>query len=538
MGAAGIHSIELIVLLLLILVVALAALANRLQVPYPIVLVIGGLLLSLVPHVPRIELNPQMVFLIILPPLLFSSAFATSWRDFRYNLMSIGLLAFGLVGFTVFGVAAASRFILPHFDWRMGLVLGAVVSTTDAIAASSIAHRLGLPKKIVDVLEGESLVNDATGLLALEFAIALLVTGRNPGIAEGAGRLIYLVFGSIAIGLIAGKVIHFFELKIVNAPIEIAMSLIAPYFAYLIAEYARASGVMATVACGLYLGHQSSLFLSRGARLSGQAVWEMLTFVLNGFVFLLIGFQLPYVMSTIHTHHLADLMLLGLMFSGVVIFLRLVWVFPGALLSYYIRQHVFHQAEAYPSRRAIFIVGWTGMRGVVALAAAIALPRYLDNGDPFPERGLMIFLTFCVIFVTLVLQGLTLPPMIRRLGLAGAGGENVEEHQARLDMIGAALAYLEHSREDAPEEFAPLHDELIRLQKRRLNALEANSDAEQGFRPEDNERWDELSRQVRAIQRATVLHLRNQNRINDEVMRKLERELDFADARFTPSEHA
>lgn len=527
----GIHSVELVVLVLLILTVALAALAKRLQTPYPIILVIGGLIVSLFPRGPRIELNPDVVFLLILPPLLFSAAATTPWRDFRYNLVSIVSLAFGLVGFTVFGVAAASRLILPSFDWRMGLVLGAVVSTTDAIAATSIAQRLGLPKRITQILEGESLVNDATGLLALEFTIALLVTGRTPTVIEGVGRFLYLVFGSIVIGLVIGKLIHIVEVKIVDAPIEITITLIAPYFAYLAAEEARASGVMATVACGLYLGHKSSLYLSRGARLTGEAVWETLTFVLNGFVFLLIGFQLPYILSGISTHRLGGLLLLGLLFSGVVILLRLMWIYPGAVLSYFIRRRLQHQPERVPNLKSLFIVGWTGMRGVVALAAAISLPEMLDNGDPFPGRNVMIFLTFCVIFVTLVLQGLTLPPLIRRLGLVGAAARNEEQEEARRELVKAALVYLEHSRDDCPSEYEAAYDELIRIQRRRLNALESNDSAELGYRPEDYQRWRDISKQVGRVQRATVLHLRNQNKINDEVARTLERELDLAEAR-------
>lgn len=533
----GVYSIEHIVLLLMVLVVALAAAAKRLKIPYPIVLVVGGLILSLFPHGPHIELNPELVFLVILPPLLFAAAFVTSWRDFRYNLVSIAMLAFGLVGFTVFVVAVASRWILPGFDWRMGLVLGAVVSTTDAIAATSIAQRLGLPKRITDVIEGESLVNDATGLLALEFTTALLVTGHTPSLAEGVGRLLYLVFGSIAIGLLVGKVIYLVELKIIDASIEITISMIAPYLAYLTGESVHASGVLATVACGLYLGHKSSLFLSRGARLTGQAVWDTLTFILNGFVFLLIGIQLPFILAGIRTHRLGELLLLGLLFSGVVILIRLIWVYPGAAISYFIRRRLFHQQEKLPDRKVLFIIGWTGMRGVVALAAAISLPVALDNGDPFPQRDIMLFLTFCVILVTLVLQGLTLPPLIHWLGLAGMAGQNKEENEARRAMAEAALAYLEHTREDTPQEFVPLHDELMTLQRRRLNALENNGSAETGSRPEDYQQWRELSRQVGAIQRATVLHLRNENKINEEVMRKLERELDLTEARYAGPEH-
>lgn len=528
----GIHSVELVVLLLMILVVAFASVAKRLETPYPIILVMGGLLLSLFPHGPHIELDPDIVFLLILPPLLFSAAFVTSWRDFRYNLVSIVMLAFGLVGFTVFGVAAASRWLLPGFDWRMGLVLGAVVSTTDAVAATSIGRRLGLSKRIVDILEAESLVNDASGLLALEFATALVVTGQTPSVGEGLWRLLYLIGASIAIGLLVGKLIHFVSLKVEDAPIEITISLIAPYFAYLAAEGARASGVLATVVCGLYLGHKSSFYLSTGARLTGQAVWETLTFVLNGFVFLLIGFQLPYIMSGIRTHHLGGLLLLGALFSGVVIVLRLIWIYPGAWLSNFIRRRLLRQPEPFPSSRAVFIIGWTGMRGVVALAAAISLPEMLANGSPFPERNVMIFLTFCVIFVTLVLQGLTLPPLIRRLGLASAGDGKIEEEAARRAMVEATLAYLEHSRDDHPE-FAPVHDELIQSYRRRLNAIDRNFSAEAGYRPEDYERWKVLSRQLGAIQRATILHLRNQNEIDDEVARSLERELDLAEARYS-----
>lgn len=536
MEAAGIHSVELIFLLLLLFVAGLAALAKRFHTPYPIILVIGGLLLSLFPRAPHIALNPDIVFLVVLPPLLFSAAFQTSWRDFRANLVSIGMLAFGLVGFTVFGVAVASVWLLPNFDWRAGLVLGAVVSTTDAIAATSIAHRLGLPKRITDVIEGESLVNDATGLVALEFATALLVSGHTPGLAEGIWRLLYLVLGSIVIGLAIGKFIYLIEGRIDDASIEITISLIAPYIAYLAAEAAHASGVLATVVCGLYLGHKSSLYFSRGARLKAGAVWDTLTFVLNGLVFVVIGLQLPYILSGIRDFNLGHWVILGAKISGAVIALRILWVYPGAWTSNALRRWIFHDTEPFPNPRSIFIVGWTGMRGVVALAAAISLPEIMQDGSPFPKRNEILFLTFCVIFVTLVLQGLTLPPLIRRLGLAGLAGENQEEKQARRAMTESALAYLEHARGDEPSEFQPVFDELIRQQRHRLTVLGGDAPSEDGYRAVDYTRLKDLSRQVRALQRATLLHLRNQNRINDEVMRKLEFELDLMDARFSSSE--
>ena len=531
MQAAGIHSVELIFLLLLLFVAGLAALAKRFNTPYPIILVIGGLILSFFPRAPHTALNPDVVFLVILPPLLFSSAFTTSWRDFRYNLVSISMLALGLVLFTVRGVASISHWILPGFDFRLGLVLGAVVSTTDAIAATSIAKRLGIPKRITSVIEGESLVNDASGLLALEFAVALVVSGQVSTVAIRLERLSYLIAGSIVIGLIIGKLIYYFETKIDDAPIEITISLIAPYFAYLSAESAQASGILSTVVCGLYLGHKSSLYLSIGARLKGYAVWDTLTFILNGFVFILLGLQLPYVLEGIHEYTIGRLLVLGSMFSALVILLRLVWVYPGAWVGNFIRRRLLHQPEPFPNPRAILIVGWTGMRGVVALAAAISLPEYLHDGSPFPQRNLIIFLTFSVIFVTLVLQGLTLPPLIRALGLAETDAKNPEEEKARRDMIEAALTYLEATRERDSPEFEPVYEELIHTQRHRLSRL-AGKDADDAELddPKHYDRYLELTRHIRSLQRATILHLRNQNQINDETLRKLEYELDLLDA--------
>ena len=531
MQATGIHNAELVFLLLLLFVAGLAALAKRFDTPYPIVLVIGGLVLSLFPRVPHVELNPDVVFLVILPPLLFSSAFVTSWRDFRYNLVSISMLALGLVIFTVRGVAHVSLWFLPGFDFRLGLVLGAVVCTTDAIAATSIAKRLGIPKRLTDVIEGESLVNDASGLLALQFTVALVLTGHIPGAVERGERLIFLIASSIAIGLIVARLIYYFEKKIDDASIEITISLIAPYFAYLAAEAAHSSGVLSTVVCGLYLGHKSSLYLSTSARLRGAAVWDTLTFILNGFVFILIGLQLPYVLEGIHEYTFGHLLYLGAVFSAAVILLRLVWVYPGALVSNFIRRRILHQNEPLPTLKSSFIIGWTGMRGVVALAAAISLPEVLSDGSPFPQRNLIIFLTFCVIFVTLVLQGLTLPPIIRRLGLAGAGGVDLEEDKARREMIEAALAYLEAACESDSSEFESVYRELMQVQKYRLNRLEArNATTAAGEQDATRyERYFDLSRKVRALQRATLLNLRNENQIGDETLRKLEYELDLLD---------
>src|SRR4051794_1151210 len=278
----------MIFLLLLLFVVVFGAVAQRLKIPYPIIMVIGGLLLSFIPGIPRIGLNPDVIFFIILPPLLYSAAWLTSWREFSYNFVSIFFLAFGLVTFTVVAVTRAAPFFLAGFDWRMGLVLGAVVAPTDAIAATSIAKRIGLPKRVVDILEGESLLNDATALLALEFGVALLIGGERPTFTAGLLRLLYLTFTGLGVGLVLGEIVHQIEDRIDDGPIEIALSLLTPYVAYLGAEAVHASGVLAVVTCGLYLSRRSSHFYSPTVRLQAWAVWDSLTFILNGFVFLLI----------------------------------------------------------------------------------------------------------------------------------------------------------------------------------------------------------------------------------------------------------
>jgi Na+/H+ antiporter len=536
MYGQNIQRAEPIILLLLVCVVALAVLAKRFKTPYPIVLVIAGLILSLMPHMPHIELNPNVVFLLFLPPLLFAAATQTSWRDFRYNLVSISMLALGLVGFTVYGVAIASRWILPSFTWQLGLVLGAVVSTTDAIAATSIGRRLGLPQGITDVIEGESLVNDASGLLALQITIAFVVTGHAPAFSERMTRLFFLITSSIAIGLALAVLVSWVISRIEDAPIEITITIITPYVAYLAAESLNSSGVLATVACGMYLGHQSSLFFSTRARLQGAAVWETLSFVLNGIVFILIGLQLPNVLAEIRTVSLNRLLLTGVLFSAVVILLRLIWAYPGAWMSNWIRRRVLHQPEALPDPRYIFVLGWTGMRGVVALAAAISLPKTLGDGSPFPQRNVIIFVTFCVIFVTLLFQGLTLPFVIRRLGLARAGTTNPEEQAARRAMIEAALAYLEQARDADLPEFHPVYDDLIRVQHHHLNLLPGDDSVDTGYRPQDYDRFREVSRQIRALQRAALLNLRNHNKINDQVLHRLEQELDLFELKYANSQ--
>jgi CPA1 family monovalent cation:H+ antiporter len=416
MPAADIHHLEFILLFVMAMVIALAALARRFQTPYPIVLVAGGLAVSMLPNMLRVELNPDVVFLVLLPPLLFSAAFHTPWRSFRANLTKTSAMAFGLAGFSVAAVAYFAGWLFPGFDRRTGFVLGALVASTDAIAATAIARRMGLSHNIRDVLEGESLLNDATSLVALEFSVAILVGDAVPTFGAGTFRLLYVVAAGALIGLLAGWMIRWCQIRIADAPLEITLTLLAPYAAYLGAESAHASGVLATVICGLYLGEHQSKALTARARIEASAVWNTLDFVLNGIVFALIGLQLPEILTGIRGVRVSELLLDAALLVVLLIALRLLWVFAASWVEFGMKK-LAGQPAPRPLANETFVVGWTGMRGVITLAAAMSLPDVLNDGTPFPQRDMLIFLSFCIILITLVAQGLSLPAVIRRLKL-------------------------------------------------------------------------------------------------------------------------
>jgi Na+/H+ antiporter len=528
-----IHAVETVLLVLLTVVAAFAVLAEKIRVPYPIVLVLAGLGLSLAPHVPRVPLNPQIVFLLFLPPLLYRAAWMTSWREFKYNLVSIVMLAVGLVGFTVLGVALWADHFLTTLDWRSGLLLGAVVATTDAIAATSIGRRVGLPKAILDVLEGESMVNDATGLLALEFGVMIVVSGQTPTVGMAVGKLVWLIAGGVGAGLAIGAVVVWCHRFIDDGPVEIVMSLVTPYAAYLLGERIGASGVLSVVACGLLVARRSGHFFTPQVRMQAMAVWEALDFALNGLVFCLIGLQLPYVLAGIRGYSWETLVEYGALFSGVLILLRLVWMYPAAMVAWKIRTKLLGQRYPRPTAKGIFVVGWTGMRGVLALAAAISLPLELADGKVFEQRDLIVFLTFCVILVTLVGQGLTLPAVIRMLGLAQAGGEmEREENDARRAVLQAAIGWLTQQREDADEGQRYLYDDLLDQYRQRLKVLRGGENTLEGKRLKES--LGIMQGAVRE-ERLTLMRLRDEGRVGDEVLRIVEQELDLVDSRIALS---
>jgi Na+/H+ antiporter len=529
-----IRTVELLFLLLLLFIIAFGQLARRIGTPYPIVMIVGGLLLGLIPGIPRFTLDPDLIFLVVLPPLLYSSAWTTSWRDFRLNLVSILFLAFGLVGFTVLGVAFIGPRVLSGFDWRLALVLGAIVAPTDAIAASSIARKIGLPSRIVDVLEGESLINDASGLLALQFAIAIVVSRTVPTIGGGLLSLAWLTVGGIGLGLLVGWVVYIIEKHIDDGPIENTLSILIPYAAYFIADAAHASGVLAVVACGLFLTRRSATMFSPTVRLQISSFWQAFVFVLNGLVFVLIGLQLPTILAAIRGYSLRSMILDGAIFSLMLIALRLLWVFPGSWLANFVYCRIHHTREKAPSARAAFVVGWTGMRGVVSLAAALSLPTLLADGSPFPQRDFIVFLTFCVILVTLVLQGVTLTPLVRWLGLAGAAGPNCEELEARRIVIEAAVEHLESIKQTREGVSDEIFDDIIGHYRHRLASLQP-TEADQEH-VAHHYSFVEISRETANIERETAVRLRDEGRINDEVMRRIQRELDLNESRFSVDE--
>ena len=518
---------QLIFLFLLLVVALVAPVARRVNVPYPILLVLAGLVVSFVPHVPRVRLDPDLVFLIFLPPLLYAAAWMTNWSGFRRSLLSICMLAIGLVAFTVWGVAEVADRFITALDWKSGFVLGAVVATTDAIAATAIAKSIGLPQRIVDLLEGESLVNDATGLLALEFGLRMLVQGDAPSPGAALLRLAWLVAAGLGTGLAIGVLTAWIERWIDDGPVEMIISLVVPYVAYLAAEELRASGVLAVVAAGLYLSRRSMGLFSPSVRVQMISTWEALNFILNGLVFLLIGLQLPYVLGGIRGYSAGTLVTYGAVFSAVLILLRLAWMYPGAAISAALRSLVLRRRIALPAPREVFVVGWTGMRGVVSLAAALSLPETLSNGRPFAQRNLILFLTFSIILVTLVVQGLSLPALIRALGLAGKAGSSHEEESRRIRalLLGEGIAYIEeHMRgEQAP---ARIHEELLRRYRQRLALVSAQAESDDSA-PVQVEHLREVAREVAHVERRALIRMRDAGDISDELARALEHELDL-----------
>lgn len=518
-----------VILVLLVAVALLAIAARRLRVPYPILLVLGGLALGFVPGLPPIELAPDLIFLLFLPPLLYGDAWTTSWRDFRSDLRAIGLLAIGLVIATTLVIAAVAHAVIPHFSWAAAFVLGALVSPTDAVAATSIAQRLGAPRRLVTIVEGESLLNDATGLVAYRFALAAAVTGAF-SLAQAGMQFVAVSVGGVAIGLAVAWLYSMVERRLEDSPVEITLSFLVPFAAYIPAQALGASGVLAVVAAGLYGGRRGSRILAPATRLQAEAVWDMLTFILNGLAFILVGLQLRPLLNLLRGESvgLGTLLGYGALVSLAVIVVRLVWVFPGAYVPRWLSPAI-RRRDPYPSWRIVTVLGWMGMRGAVSLAGALALPLALAAGQPFRERPLIVFLTFCVILATLVAQGLTLPAVMRALRVGDDGAAEREESLARLAAARAAMARIDDL---AGEEWAPAEavTHLRSMHEHRVHRFDVDGDADEAER--DRQQGAIVQRmklEVLEAERRAVIRLRDDGTIGDEVLRRLERELDLQD---------
>ena len=520
------HNLAIILIIFGILL-ALQAIADKIRLPNAVLLVIIGVSLWFIPGLPSLELNPDVIFLIFLPPILYDAASHTSWHDFRSEIRPISTLAITLVFLTTGAVALACFYLIPGFTWPLAFVLGAIVSPPDAVAATSIIKGMGLNKKVLTVLEGESLVNDASALIAYRFAIAAIGTGSFVFLQAGIDFLILLI-GGIVIGLVLG---YFFSLihRIVrnNAMISTSLTLLTPFVAYLVAEHWHSSGVLSVVSAGLMISWRSSEIFSYETRIRNQAVWDTIIFLLNGFIFIIIGLQLPSILNDLEAYTTEQLMIYGAIVAGVTIAVRIFWVF-GASYSFFKNANR-HSPEDKDTWKNVLIVAWTGTRGVVSLATALALPLTLTTGEAFPHRSLILFLAFAVIFVTLVVQGLSLPLLIRILGVKPHAHAE-EERDLRLLMATNVISFIDHElsetiNEQVRSQVKRPFTETARTLSRELKNERIGSRVV--YPPADKETFITAKKEINDFQRQLLIDFHKSGTFNQSTIRRLEQELDY-----------
>lgn len=504
--------------------IALAWLARRANVPYPIALILGGAALGFVPGLPRLPLDPDLILVLVLPPVLYQAALLTSWRDFKANLRTISLLAVGLVIATTVAVAVTLKWLVPEVPWAAAFALGAIVSPPDAVAATAVLSRMNMPRRIVTILEGESLVNDASGLVLYRFAVAAALTGAFSLVAA-TGQFVLIAAGGIAVGVALARLAVVIHRWLGDTLIEILLSLALPFAAYLIAETLNASGVLAVVAAGLVRGRYAREAFSPEARIVAQSVWSVVVFLLNCLVFVVIGLQLPDLIGGLGGRSVVQAIAYGVVLSLVAIAVRMAWVFPGAYLPCSLRAP-FGEPQPSPRWQEVAIVGWCGMRGIVSLAAALALPLATDARTPFPERDLLVFLTFVVILVTLVVPGLTLAPLVRLLKVGGDWGMHDEEQLARAETARAALEEIARLEREG-EITADIAEHLRREAEMQL----ARTSPGGLVLAYGDDPWCKAGRALIGAERRRLIQLWREGRIGDEVLHAIERELDFEEAR-------
>ena len=512
-----------IVLFLLLCSVALGWVARHFGAPYPIALVIGGGMLGFMPHLPQLPLDPEFILVLVLPPILYQAALLTSWRDFKVHMRPIGLLAIGLVVVTTLAVGAAFKLVVPECPLAVAFVLGAIVSPPDAIAATAILARLNVPRRVVCILEGESLVNDASGLVIYKFAVAAVMTGAF-SLFDASTQFVAVSAGGIAVGIALAILFVAVHRRLGDTFIEVLTTLAVPYVAYILAEMLHVSGVLAVVTAGLVRGRYSPQIVSAETRIIARSVWNLLVFLLNSLVFMLIGLQLSDVVHRLADEPRLELIVAGVLVSAVAIGVRFAWIYPTAGLARLFLSGARHRHKVQPEAE-LFIMSWCGMRGIVSLAAALALPVALPNGEAFPYRDLIVFLAFVVIAVTLVLQGLSLPLLIRRLKV-GRDRSLFEEHRnARLQLGQAAVAAIDrHAQEhNAPPELLA-----------RIQAEFSEKFADMQVSDQNSSSPFELvigmRRAALQAERAELIRIWQDDQISDEVLHHIEEDLDYRES--------
>lgn len=516
-----------IVIILLTVITALSELTDRIKIPYPILLVLVGIAIGLVPGLPTVTLDSDLVFLIFLPPVLYSAAWMTSWPDFKDNIRPISLLAIGCVLFTTTMVAVIAHAFIPGFGWAESFVLGAIISPPDAVAATAATQGLGVPKRLITILEGESLVNDATGLIAYRYAIAAAGSGVFVFWLAGV-NFVYVAGLGIIIGFAMGVVFYYIhKLTPDNPTNDTVLTFIAPYASYLTAEHFHASGVLSVVVMGVFMSPKASVVFNHQARLQVYSVWDTIMFILNGLIFILIGLQLPVIMKGIGHFSIWEALGYGALISVATIALRIIWVLPSTYVPRWFSKSI-REREQDLNFKNTAVIAWSGMRGVVSLAAALALP--LTIGDkPFPNRDIILFITFSVIFATLVLQGLTLPPLIRWLGIKPDGAEEQQEHMARMKVASSIIEHIE-------ENYSLSLSDSVLSQIKAKYEIRIEKMREENNRKMSNDQIQEFHRiqyELIRAERDFILELWRSHAIGDEVHRKLEYELDLEEERLT-----
>jgi Na+/H+ antiporter len=522
-----------LIIVLLFGITFLAVLSKKYNFPFPIVLVLSGIAISLIPGLPVISIRPEIIFLIFLPPLLHEAAWNTNWHNFRENKRPIMLAAFGLVLFTTLVVGMAAHYFIPNISWALGFLLGAIVSPTDAVSVASLTKNLGLSPKVITIIEGESIVNDASGLVAYKYAISAVMAGNFVFWQAGLNFLV-VIAGSVAVGLVIGYCAHFILKKIpFDAVLLTAFTFLIPFSAYLLAEHFELSGVLAVVCSSFYLSYNSESIIANESRITIYAVWDVVTFILNSLIFILIGLELKDVLNGIVGYSVFDLIIYGLLISFAVIIARFVFVIPAALLPRKISKTI-RETETFSSKNMI-VVSWAGIRGVISLAAALSLPLMLPNGDPFPKRDLIIYLTFCVILTTLLLLGLNLPVLIRKLKIIPYSIV-AEEYEARNIILNNTIDHINQNLTPVKKEYLDNIKYKYEVKQKRIEKTDLPNDYFEKGRSGmiANNMYNEYSKlevDLIDVERNTLLQLQRTGKISEKIFRKIERELDLEETR-------